>query len=138
MPLSSLPGIPADHRARLLKAESRDLSALTVFREGLALIVVNDAHTPQRQVNSITHELSHVILGHETADRLDADGQRHYPQRLEDEANWLAGALLVPVGQLRQLLAELGGQPAVADHFGVSLELVRWRCNMHGLARRAA
>jgi Zn-dependent peptidase ImmA (M78 family) len=135
--LSVLPGVTAEQRAVLMRPKGKDLSALLIGEEGQALLVVNDAHTPGRQANSICHEVAHLLLNHKPGPILDEAGQRIYPQRQEDEANWLAGALLVPAKGLRKLHPN-HTRPELEAHFGVSEELLRWRCNMHGLAGKAA
>lgn len=134
--LSSLDGVSEDQRAQLMRAKSKDLSALLVGEEGDAVIIVNDSHTPERQANSICHEVAHILLGHSAGPILDDEGVRVYPERQEDEANWLAGALLVPVKGLRKLYPN-HTRPEIEEKYGVSKELLRWRCNMHGLSKRA-
>jgi Zn-dependent peptidase ImmA (M78 family) len=133
--LSELPGVSDEARAHLLKRDSKDLSALCVGHDDAVVIIVNDSHTPQRQANSICHEVAHVLLGHTPGEILDHSGVRVYPERQEDEASWLAGALLVPVKGLR-LLHSRQARSQIEENYGVSPELLRWRCNMHGLAKR--
>ena len=135
--LSALPGVPAEHVQLLQADDSKELSAFTVLREGRVMIVVNDAHTPERQANSICHEIAHLLLEHRPSSAFDALGNRIFPVRDEAEADWLAGCLLVPAAGLRAVLQTKGGQAGAARHFGVSPELMRWRCNMNGLARVA-
>jgi Zn-dependent peptidase ImmA (M78 family) len=135
--LSSLPDVSDDVRARLMTKNSKDLSALLVAEGEQAVIIVNDSHTPQRQANSICHEVAHVLLAHVSGPIVNEDGVRVYPERQEDEANWLASALLVPAKGLRKLYP-LHSRPEIEATYGVSEELLRWRCNMHGLAAKAA
>jgi len=135
--LSVLPGVSEAQKARLMEKDGKELSALLIGDEGDAIIVVNDAHTLERQANSICHEVSHVLLRHQPGPILDGTGRRVYPERQEHEANWLASALLVPVKGLRSLYSTRT-RPELEENFGVSEELLRWRCNMHGLAARAA
>ncbi len=135
--LSELPGVTEGQRAFLMRSKSKDLSALTVLQGEQAIIIVNDSHTPQRQANSICHEIAHVLLGHAAGPIIDEDGVRVYPERQEDEANWLASSFLVPVKGLRMLYPK-HTRPEIEQNFGVSEELLRWRCNMHGLAKKKA
>jgi Zn-dependent peptidase ImmA (M78 family) len=135
--LSALKGV-ASHHVKTLHDDPKGLSAVTVLRDDRALICVNDAHTPERQRNSTAHELAHLMLAHPPSTSFFEDGQRVYPQRMEDEANWFAAAMLVPASGLRGALREHRSQAAAAAHYGVSIELMRWRCNMHGLARLAS
>lgn len=135
--LSVLPGVTEEQRSRLMRRGGKDLSALLIGEPGQAILVVNDSHTPERQANSICHEIAHLLLGHVPGPILDEAGGRVYPERQEDEANWLAGALLVPAKGLRMLHPKRT-RPEIEANFGVSEELLRWRCNMHGLAAKAA
>lgn len=108
-------------------------SATAICKGSTAIgIVYNDAHEPERQRADIAHEAAHILLGHEPSALLDADGRRSYPEREEAEAHWLGPALLVPRAGLLQYL---GGNPTLqgaAGHFGVSLQLVRYRYNTTG------
>lgn len=135
--LSDLPGVTDEQRAFLMRGKSKDLSALTVLQGERALVIVNDSHTPERQANSICHEIAHVLLGHAAGPIVDEDGIRVYPERQEDEANWLASSFLIPVKGLRMLYPKQT-RSEIEANFGVSVELLRWRCNMHGLAKRKA
>ena len=68
--------------ARLLASSSR-------------LVVYNDAHDPVRQRSDLAHELSHALLQHPPKPAIDHRGCRDWDPEMEEEANWLAGALLV-------------------------------------------
>lgn len=122
-------------RARDIKAALRVLSAFTVTRGNYRAIFYNPYHPPGRTANSLAHELSHVLLEH-TPTVAVVDGNRAWDGRQEAEADWLAGALLVPrEGALRWL--RNGGQMALGSaHFQVSDELFRWRINQTGVARQ--
>jgi Zn-dependent peptidase ImmA (M78 family) len=119
-----------------MRSGSKELSALLVGEAGQAVLVVNDGHTPERQANSMCHEVEHLLLGHSAGAIVDEAGVRIYPERQEDEANWLASALLVPVKGLRMLYAK-HTRAEIEARFGVSEELLRWRCNMYGMAEKA-
>lgn len=135
--LTGFPGLSPEHEAELCEPRSRTLSAVTVLRDGRALIIVNDTHDAERQANSIAHELAHLLLEHEPNTALDALGNRIWPALDEAEATWLGACLLVPGSALRPALRRHGTQATCAAHFGVSAELMRWRCNMNGLRRAA-
>jgi hypothetical protein len=70
-------------------------SACTVFNGTRRTIVHNDAHSLGRQASDITHELGHALLLHEPTAPLDDRGCRLWKQNVEDEAQWLASALLI-------------------------------------------
>jgi hypothetical protein len=73
---------------------------------------------------------------------LTAQGTRYWNQTQEDEADGLAGALLVPRGGALRWLASCGDMNDGAWHFGVSAQLFAWRVDHTGvvaqLRRRAA
>ena|SRR5579885_3117563 len=128
---SLLEDAPAvDH---LLRAEPEVFSAVTVFAGHARTIVHNDAHARVRQVSNLSHELSHALLLHPPTPALDNNGCRHWNQDIEDEANWLSGALLVP--EAAAILIAKGHWPDRADaarHFGVSQQMIRYRLNTTG------
>ena len=55
----------------------------------------NDAHHRYRQNSNVAHEFSHALLFHESTPALDDLGSRYWNQNIEDEAQWLAGVLLM-------------------------------------------
>jgi Zn-dependent peptidase ImmA (M78 family) len=118
--------------ARLL-SEDAGFSALTVCLGERRMIVFNPDVASTRQSNSLAHELSHVILEHPPATVAFDSGCRVWNGRQEEEADWLAAALLVPrEGALRWLAK--GGTPSTgARHFGVSPALFTWRMNQTGI-----
>jgi hypothetical protein len=82
--------------AHLLTDGAREVSAFTVLAEGRRLIVYNPAHSDGRISSSLSHELSHVILKHEPTQALAVGRCRRWNDAQEAEADYLAGALLVP------------------------------------------
>jgi Zn-dependent peptidase ImmA (M78 family) len=112
-------------------------SALTLCHNGKYLVVLNSSHAKTREANTLMHELAHLIIGHKPA-RLDitADGLMilsSYDKQHEDEANWLAGALLLPREALlharRQGLNDHDG----AKMFGCSIALFTARVQTTGV-----
>jgi Zn-dependent peptidase ImmA (M78 family) len=63
-------------------------------------VIFNPRKSDGRKASDIVHELAHLILGHDPAKVVfSEDGQiatRTFDQKQEDEANWLAWALLLP------------------------------------------
>lgn len=70
-------------------------SAVTVPCGPKTAIVHNDSHHPHRQRSNICHELAHCFLGHQSVPPLTTDGARSRNGALEEEANYLAGSLLL-------------------------------------------
>src|SRR4051794_31793659 len=63
--LSVLPGVTDEQRARLMRTGGKELSALLIGEPGQAVLVVNDAHTTERQASSVCHEIAHLLLEHD-------------------------------------------------------------------------
>jgi hypothetical protein len=95
-------------------------------------IVYNDAHERVRQRADIAHECAHLLLGHEPSAKFDEEGMRVYPEKEEAEAHWFGPAILVPRAGLLEVLRDQPTLVAAADHFEVSIELVRYRYNTTG------
>jgi hypothetical protein len=119
-----------------LLAANSGFSAFTVCCGPRVRIFYNPRHPPGRQANSLAHELSHVLLEHEPHPAVGGDGRRVWDAEHEAEADWLAGALLVPrEGALIVLSRGLDTMRAAA-HFGVSVQLFSWRANQTGVVRQ--
>lgn len=116
---------------RFLGAESSSFSAVTVPRGVRTAIVHNDTHHPYRQRSNICHELAHSFLGHEHAPPLTDEGARIHDGGIEAEANFLAGALLLPneaaVHIVRNRLEHLA-----RDRYGVSPQMLEFRLRVSG------
>jgi predicted transcriptional regulator len=101
-----------------------DCAGVLVRKAETALIGVHWAHHPNRQRFSLAHELGHHQL-HTGGRYIDRDTSIRYrrqePQaeREEHEANWFAGALLMPRGWLRHAFLarpfRAGDEAAIAD-----------------------
>lgn len=83
------------------------------------------------------HELSHILLRHVPA-RVDVAPSKllllsDYSDEQEQEADWQAGALLVPRDGLLRLRSRRQSAADIAEHFGVSAALCEWRLRMTGV-----
>jgi Zn-dependent peptidase ImmA (M78 family) len=123
---------------RTLISDDAGFSATTVCAGTRRLIVYNPRDAPGRRANSLAHELSHVLLEHEPKPALGAGGCRHWANREEAEADWLGAALLVPREGALDWMTRDGDLDRGAEHFGVSIELFRWRVNHTGVSRQLA
>ncbi|WIY01838.1 ImmA/IrrE family metallo-endopeptidase [Amycolatopsis mongoliensis] len=99
------------------------------------VIVYNPLSERVRTNSDIAHELAHLLLDHDVREIQQLAGQTFFtcdPEQ-EEEANWLAGCLLLP----RPLLvaeAFAGATPEyLADKYQVSLPMARWRLNASGV-----
>lgn len=124
----------ADH---FLKREKDAFSAVTIFAGTNRLIIHNDAHSTGRQASNICHELGHGLLLHDPSPALDQSGCRDWDQVMEDQAQWLSGALLVHEVALVVGLKRGRTYTEMARQFGVSDDMIAWRVNMTGARRRA-
>jgi hypothetical protein len=104
--------------------------------DGRIVAVTNpDASTEARRASDLAHELAHILLKHEirqvhrVADFtfVDCDPEQ------EEEANWLAGCLLLP----RPLLLAAVRRGLTADDLaaahGVSVKMASFRLNASGV-----
>ncbi len=122
--------------SHLLNSEQNVFSAVTVFAGSSRTIVHNDAHARTRQRSNLSHELAHGLLLHPPTPALDNHGCRHWNQDIEDEANWLAGALLVPEAAALSIAAGRWTISEACQHFGVSQPMIQYRLNATGAAKR--
>lgn len=136
--LDALRALAPREVAHFSGAGKTKFSAATIFVDATKrLIITNPAHAATRQMNSICHEVSHIVLEHEGELPLNIASGRSWDRVQEDEADWLAGCLLIP-----QDAAHLAGRQGLADEevaltFGVSRALARWRMNSTGARIRA-
>ena len=130
-------GITDEILHRLLVVDPWGWSALTLDQGNSALVIYNSAHPPGRQASDITHELAHVVLGHQPARMImSPDGSlvmRSYDQKQEEEASWLGWALLLPREALLSLRRKKVAVPDIAASFGVTEILVQYRMRMTGV-----
>ena len=141
---NDVPGLSIRSIEQLTKVDPSSWSAVTVAAGGRNLVVLNSAHAPTRQRNSLAHELAHVILNHRPATTSVTEKgflfRDHYDTEQEDEADWLAGALLLPREGLLSVYRRTSSSEVIGCIFGVSTKLVDWRLRMTGIlvqARRA-
>ena len=124
----------------LLDVDPDSWSAVTLTVGQTSVIITNSSHPNTRQNNSLTHELSHLIINHEPAKAfVTTDGMmvmNHYNLTHEEEANCLSSTLLVPREGLLHLLSLRWNDERIATHFAISMDLLRMRKNVTGVARQ--
>ena len=135
-----VPGLDPETVHQLSVTGAGAWSAVTVSLDGKHVVVVNTAQDERRIPNSVVHELAHIILGH-SASRVDISEDGHlwlstYGREQEDEADWLAAAVLLPRDGLLPCFARYRDVRKTADRFKVSVELVRWRLSATGVRRQ--
>lgn len=112
------------------------LSAATFhLADGRTVIVHNPLNDPGRTNSDVAHEVAHVLLRHDVRELQQIAGHTFFtcdPEQ-EEEANWLAGCLLLP----RPLLlreAYAGSDPTtIAQKHNVSIPMARYRLNASGV-----
>ena len=116
-------------------------SAVTVFDGLRRMIAYNDSHSKARQHSDVSHELSHGLLLHEPTPALDmTTGCRILNSVIEEEADWLAGELLVTKEMALAVARGRFTKQEAQLRLGVSEQMLRWRMNMTGatkIAKRA-
>lgn len=121
---------------QLVNQDPSCFSAVTVYRGDAATIIVNDAHSPERQASSLAHEIGHVALAHEDAPFLSDTGCRELDVVVEVEASYFGSVLLVPDAAVLRLARRGLTIPQAAEELGVSTQMMQWRYNDSGAARR--
>jgi Zn-dependent peptidase ImmA (M78 family) len=129
--------VPANDIKQLTVVDPASWSGLTVRAAGLTAVILNPTHAKARQRNTLMHEISHIHLGH-VGNRVDVSEHgvllvSDFSVEQEEEANWLAGALLAPREAL--LAARQAGKSAqqICSEYGISNELCSWRLRMTGV-----
>lgn len=98
-------------------------------------ILYNDRRHPVRQQSDIAHEASHILLGHPLK---DINGVTARTKILEDEAATLSGALLLPRPAAVHILRSRMSTKTATDHYGISEQMLTWRCNISGARKIVA
>ena len=130
-------GLPQAARDLLLKKGRDSWSAVTISYADLDVIIYNSSHTLRRQSSDIMHELAHILLNHD-ASKIVVSGAvpfplREYDKKLEDEADWLAGCLLLPRDTLLFVRRVGMSEQEVCRTYIVSTTLLNYRMNITGV-----
>ena len=128
-------------RAKLERLEALQpgaFSACTFVLGKRRVVVYSPLSSPARRQSDLAHEAAHIVLGHGLNTIAEVNGFSFFtcdPDE-EQEANWLAGCLLLP----RPLVyrATLRGlTPAdIAEEFGVSEAMAAFRVRATGVQRQ--
>ena len=125
---------------QLVRVDGNAWSAITVAAAGREAIITNPNHHGGRYSSDVMHELAHLLLQHQPSTMFfagDTDlALRGYNAAAEQEANWLAAALLLPrvaLVRLRKLHIPI---QTVCENYGVSEALLTFRMNVTGVERQ--
>ena len=139
IPVENLGSMKAEAAQAVRQFTQKDheaFSAVTVFYGYKRLIVVNDAHSRGRQASSVAHELAHSLLWHEPAPAFGGDGTREWNSEQEEEAQWLAGALLISEEAALIIVRDKLTLEVAVQRYGTSIDMVRGRINVTGARKR--
>ena len=135
-----VPGLPVTALRQLTVVDPDDWSAVTICVNEQSRIIINDRHSPERQNNSLMHELSHLLLEHNAARVfVSPTGQMllsDYDKVQEEEADCFSSTLLVPRDALLAVLRIGHDEKRVAEHFCVTRDLIRMRVNKTGVNKQ--
>jgi hypothetical protein len=126
--LSDLAGEAVDAVTHFSEEGSRRWSAALVPVGSGRLIIENDTHELPRRRSSIGHELSHHLLEHPFEQLILTDDRcRRFEPKLEDQATYLSGQLLIPEPAARRAAFDGWNNEKVADRFQVSTQFAQMR-----------
>ena len=131
-------GLAKVDEAQLVDIDPDAWSAVTVSAHGRDAIIVNPMHRGGRQASDLMHELAHLLLRHEPSTVFFSDGSdlalRGYNPAAEEEANWLAAALLLPREALVRIRNQRTPTEAACLEFGVSERMFKYRMDVTGVS----
>lgn len=116
-------------------------SALTMpTKSGNRIIIYNEYHSQLRQQSDMMHELAHIICKHERQQKVyDFEipfGMRDFDELQEEEAKCLGSTLQLPTPALLWASKRTMANEDISTHFNASLDMVKYRMNMTGIAKR--
>lgn len=134
----------ADELTSLAKLQELDqlqpgaFSACTFDLGPRTVIVYSPLASPARRQSDISHEASHLLLKHSVKEVEQLGGFSFFtcdPDE-EQEANWLAGCLLVPRALLMRAVTRGLDVDAIADLCSVSTQMAGFRLRATGVKRQ--
>ena len=115
-------------------------SACTFTIDDRHVIVYSPLASPGRTQSDIAHEVAHLLLEHEVK-TVETIGDLSFftcdPDE-EQEANWLAGCLLLPRPLLLRAVSRGADVSQIALDYGVSDQMAAFRLRTTGVARQLA
>ena len=137
--LSSMTDVIPDAVRYFMRTTNRsEFSAVTVFCGFERTILHNDSHSPGRQSSNLAHELSHALLLHPSTPPIDDCGCRNWDPVLEEEAEWLSGALLISDEAALYIVRSNMSAEDAQTEYGVSSKMLAFRLNVTGAHVRVA
>jgi Zn-dependent peptidase ImmA (M78 family) len=132
--------IDRDRLQELERIQAFAFSACTFDIDGARVIVFNPLRSPARTQSDIAHEVSHLLLDHDLDEVRMVAGVPFRTCRpdQEEEATNLGGTLLLPRPLLLRAARQGLGVDEIAEQYGVTLEMARFRFNKTGVAHQTA
>lgn len=143
---SDVKGLSTGARSALEAADA-GWSAVTLEfpQQQRKLIILNQTHSLRRRSSDLTHELAHHLCGHRPSSlEVSEEGLlmlETYSRKDEEEADWLAGCLLLPRPALMHIKRRFADDDAAAETYMVSRAMLKYRLDVTGVnyqSRRAA
>ncbi len=129
-------GFPREHFMRLRNQDSEFFACLLQTPNGK--LIINNHNSSQKRSNSnIAHEFSHIICEHDfsTSTQINGSVLREFDKDREEEANWLAGCLLLPRDGLVWACRNRLTIQQISHHFEASEHMAKWRYNVTGVSK---
>jgi hypothetical protein len=128
-PIDELGTSPLSVRAveRLTTTGKNLWSAALIPLGPVRIIIENTAHSRERRVSSVAHEMAHHLLEHPFDETLlNMEKQcRNFDKVKEDQAKFLSGELLIPRKAARRAAFDDWTNDIVAARFGVSTQFAQ-------------
>ena len=133
-------GLSEEDVHQLVETGRDSWSAITVSVFDKDAVVFNPTHSKGRHSSDVMHELAHLVLGHDpTTMFFVGEGElalRGYDADIEREADWLAGALLLPRDALVHIRRLRIPDEQACEIFRVSDQMLQYRLRMTGVNRQ--
>lgn len=136
VPLLSLANATEDPEAlHRLTVEAPELWSAALISVGSGhAVIYNHSHAPARVLSDLTHEIAHLVAEHRIDSAWMEPGGKKCgasPEH-EKEAAELGGALLIPTEKARAHAVAGRSEWALAERYGVSVEMAIWRMRASG------
>lgn len=132
-----IPGLPEEVIRPLLEGDPYGWSAVSLAINGGGLLIYNPRKSKGRRASDIMHELAHFLLDHKPTTIIMSENLdlaiRSFDLKQEDEANWLAWAVLLPRDAIVACLRRRMNPSAIAEEYGVTDDLVTYRTRITGV-----
>ena len=116
------------------------MASSMLLRSSMMLASAVSSTSGGRYSSDVMHELAHLLLGHQPSTMFfAANGDvalRGYDGSAEEEANWLAAALLLPREALVWARKSPPSSQEICELYGVSNQMLSFRTSVTGIDRQ--